>query len=163
MSKVLHERGFGSLPSSTEMNPRDQDKSISTTIEADSYSISHTRSSQYAKKKGSMDQNLRKLMELHISITSYLKRRKTEGVSLYLALLINFGIKRLLDDLRVTAAKLRLQGSSSSGEDQYKWHQSLFAWRTFLRRHGLRSAHCGCSKSAYASQPDEYESFRGKA
>ncbi|GJW89888.1 hypothetical protein Tco_0167441 [Tanacetum coccineum] len=35
MSKVLQERGFGSLPSSTEANPRDQVKSISTTIEAD--------------------------------------------------------------------------------------------------------------------------------
>ncbi|GJU57053.1 hypothetical protein Tco_1234819 [Tanacetum coccineum] len=31
MSKVLQERGFGSLPSSTETNPRDQVKSISTT------------------------------------------------------------------------------------------------------------------------------------
>ncbi|GKA29293.1 hypothetical protein Tco_0715538 [Tanacetum coccineum] len=41
MSKVLHERGFGSLPSSTETNPRDQVKSISTTTEADSYSIRH--------------------------------------------------------------------------------------------------------------------------
>ncbi|GKD44400.1 zf-CCHC domain-containing protein [Tanacetum coccineum] len=30
MSKVLQERGFGSLPSSTETNPRDQVKSIST-------------------------------------------------------------------------------------------------------------------------------------
>ncbi|GKB46871.1 hypothetical protein Tco_0897624 [Tanacetum coccineum] len=39
MSKVLQERGFGSLPSSTEVNPRDQVKSISTTIEADSYPI----------------------------------------------------------------------------------------------------------------------------
>ncbi|GJS03815.1 hypothetical protein Tco_0320323, partial [Tanacetum coccineum] len=36
MSKVLQERGFGSLPSSTEVNPRDQVKSISTTIKADS-------------------------------------------------------------------------------------------------------------------------------
>ncbi|GJT50401.1 hypothetical protein Tco_0976558 [Tanacetum coccineum] len=33
ISKVLEERGFGSLPSSTEANPRDQVKSISTTIE----------------------------------------------------------------------------------------------------------------------------------
>ncbi|GKE11151.1 DNA-directed DNA polymerase, partial [Tanacetum coccineum] len=39
MSKVPQERGFGSLPSSTETNPRDQVKSISTTIEADSYLI----------------------------------------------------------------------------------------------------------------------------
>ncbi|GKA65750.1 retrovirus-related pol polyprotein from transposon TNT 1-94 [Tanacetum coccineum] len=31
MSKVLQERGFRSLPSSTEINPRDQVKSISTT------------------------------------------------------------------------------------------------------------------------------------
>ncbi|GJW62224.1 putative reverse transcriptase domain-containing protein [Tanacetum coccineum] len=31
MSKVLQERGFGSLPSSTETNPRDKVKSISTT------------------------------------------------------------------------------------------------------------------------------------
>ncbi|GKC37355.1 putative reverse transcriptase domain-containing protein, partial [Tanacetum coccineum] len=39
MSKVLQERGFGSLPSSTETNPRDHVKSISTIIEADSYLI----------------------------------------------------------------------------------------------------------------------------
>ncbi|GKB09979.1 hypothetical protein Tco_0843902 [Tanacetum coccineum] len=45
MSKVLQERGFGSLPSSTEMNPRDQVKSISTTIEVDSYSIRRIGSS----------------------------------------------------------------------------------------------------------------------
>ncbi|GKD92847.1 DNA-directed DNA polymerase [Tanacetum coccineum] len=39
VSKVLKERGFGSLPSSTEANPRDQVKSISTTIEVDSCPI----------------------------------------------------------------------------------------------------------------------------
>ncbi|GJS67174.1 hypothetical protein Tco_0681738 [Tanacetum coccineum] len=49
MSKVLQERGFRSLPSSTEANPRDQVKSISTIIEADSYLIRRIRSSQYAK------------------------------------------------------------------------------------------------------------------
>ncbi|GJS01839.1 hypothetical protein Tco_0318347 [Tanacetum coccineum] len=36
MSKVLQERGFGSLPSSTETNPRDQVRLILTIIEADS-------------------------------------------------------------------------------------------------------------------------------
>ncbi|GJX11294.1 hypothetical protein Tco_0201153 [Tanacetum coccineum] len=35
-SQMLAERGFGSLPSSTKANPRDQVKSISTTIKADS-------------------------------------------------------------------------------------------------------------------------------
>ncbi|GKD70718.1 mitochondrial proton/calcium exchanger protein-like protein isoform X1 [Tanacetum coccineum] len=48
MSKVLQERGFGSLPSSTEANPRGQVKSISTTIEADLYPIRRIGSSQYA-------------------------------------------------------------------------------------------------------------------
>ncbi|GJY80859.1 hypothetical protein Tco_0493610 [Tanacetum coccineum] len=52
MSKVLQERGFGSLPSSTEANLRDQVKSISTTIEADSYLIRRIGSSQYAVSTG---------------------------------------------------------------------------------------------------------------
>ncbi|GKC02986.1 putative reverse transcriptase domain-containing protein [Tanacetum coccineum] len=45
MSKVLQERRFGSLPSSTETNPRDHVKSISTIDEADSYPIRHKRGS----------------------------------------------------------------------------------------------------------------------
>ncbi|GKE56385.1 hypothetical protein Tco_1495570, partial [Tanacetum coccineum] len=45
MSKVLQERGFRSLPSFTEATPRDQVKSISTTIEADSYPIRRIGSS----------------------------------------------------------------------------------------------------------------------
>ncbi|GKD77443.1 hypothetical protein Tco_1340064 [Tanacetum coccineum] len=52
MSKVLQERGFGSLPSSTKANPRDQVKLISTTIEADSCLIRRIRSSQYAVSTG---------------------------------------------------------------------------------------------------------------
>ncbi|GJV34800.1 putative reverse transcriptase domain-containing protein [Tanacetum coccineum] len=52
MSKVLQERGFGSLPSSTETNPRDQVKSISTSIKADSNSIRHIGSNQYAVSIG---------------------------------------------------------------------------------------------------------------
>ncbi|GJU79629.1 retrovirus-related pol polyprotein from transposon TNT 1-94 [Tanacetum coccineum] len=46
------ERGFGSLPSSTETNPRDQVKSIATTIEADSHSIRRIGSPQYAVSTG---------------------------------------------------------------------------------------------------------------
>ncbi|GJS82228.1 NUDIX hydrolase 6-like protein [Tanacetum coccineum] len=45
ISKVLQERGFGSLPCFTEMNPRDHVKPISTTVEADTNSI--------RRKKGS--------------------------------------------------------------------------------------------------------------
>ncbi|GKB35712.1 mitochondrial proton/calcium exchanger protein-like protein isoform X1 [Tanacetum coccineum] len=47
ISKVLQERGFGSLPSSTKANPRNHVKSISTTAEADSNPIRHIRSPQY--------------------------------------------------------------------------------------------------------------------
>ncbi|GJU82232.1 mitochondrial proton/calcium exchanger protein-like protein isoform X1 [Tanacetum coccineum] len=51
-SKVLQERGFGSLPSSTETNLRDQVKLIYTTIEADSHSIRRVGSSQYVVSTG---------------------------------------------------------------------------------------------------------------
>nr|GEX84672.1 hypothetical protein [Tanacetum cinerariifolium] len=52
MSKVLQERGFGSLPSSAETNPRDHVKSISTIVEADSYPIRRMGSSQYIVSTG---------------------------------------------------------------------------------------------------------------
>ncbi|GJR94027.1 hypothetical protein Tco_0266201 [Tanacetum coccineum] len=48
ISKVLQERGFGSLPSSTKANPRDYVKSISTTAKADLNPICRIRSTQYA-------------------------------------------------------------------------------------------------------------------
>ncbi|GJZ92579.1 hypothetical protein Tco_0664644, partial [Tanacetum coccineum] len=48
MSKVLQKRGFGSLPSSTKINPRDHVNSISTTVEDDMTLICHIKSSQYA-------------------------------------------------------------------------------------------------------------------
>ncbi|GJV65784.1 hypothetical protein Tco_1476612 [Tanacetum coccineum] len=47
MSKVLQERGIGSLPGLTEPNPRDHVKSISTG-KADSTRIRHIGSCQYA-------------------------------------------------------------------------------------------------------------------
>ncbi|GJU62978.1 hypothetical protein Tco_0065051 [Tanacetum coccineum] len=52
MSKVLQERGFGILLGSTETNLRDQVKSISTTIEADSHSIRRIGSPQYVISTG---------------------------------------------------------------------------------------------------------------
>ncbi|GJT78597.1 hypothetical protein Tco_1045322 [Tanacetum coccineum] len=52
MSKALQERGFGSLPRSTEANPGDQVKSISTAIEVDSYPIRRIGSNQYVVSTG---------------------------------------------------------------------------------------------------------------
>ncbi|GKC02969.1 putative reverse transcriptase domain-containing protein [Tanacetum coccineum] len=49
ISKVLQERGFGSLASSTETNLRDHVKSISTIFEADASSICRIGSHQYAE------------------------------------------------------------------------------------------------------------------
>ncbi|GKE85975.1 retrovirus-related pol polyprotein from transposon TNT 1-94, partial [Tanacetum coccineum] len=52
MSKVLQERGFGSLPSSTETNPRDHVKSISIIVKADASLIRRIGSHQYAISAG---------------------------------------------------------------------------------------------------------------
>ncbi|GKA70528.1 hypothetical protein Tco_0776667 [Tanacetum coccineum] len=49
MSKVLQEKVFGSLPSSTETNPRDQVKSIST-AKADFFEIRRIRHDPYARE-----------------------------------------------------------------------------------------------------------------
>ncbi|GJS09984.1 hypothetical protein Tco_0366780 [Tanacetum coccineum] len=64
MSKVLQERGFGSLPSSTETNPRDQVKSISTTIEADSHS--YTRYMDHPKTPYPLGQNKFTIVQVKI-------------------------------------------------------------------------------------------------
>ncbi|GJX34347.1 DNA/RNA polymerases superfamily protein [Tanacetum coccineum] len=47
MSKVMQEKGSRNLPSSTETNPRDYLKSISTTVEANIFPIRHIRPSKY--------------------------------------------------------------------------------------------------------------------
>ncbi|GJS51918.1 retrovirus-related pol polyprotein from transposon TNT 1-94 [Tanacetum coccineum] len=60
MSKVLQERGFGNLPSSTESNLRDHVKSILTTFEADTNLIRHIGSPQYVV---STPQNRRLMFE----------------------------------------------------------------------------------------------------
>ncbi|GJZ28868.1 NUDIX hydrolase 6-like protein [Tanacetum coccineum] len=69
---VLQERGFGSLPSSTKTNPRDQVKSISTTIEADSHSIHRIGSSQYAISTGQNSKLLYKSRQMTIPFSSHL-------------------------------------------------------------------------------------------
>ncbi|GJZ15510.1 hypothetical protein Tco_0551187 [Tanacetum coccineum] len=72
MSKVLQERGFGSLPSSTETNLRDQVKSISTTIKADSYSIRRIGSSQYTVSTGQNSKLLYKSRQMTVPFPSRL-------------------------------------------------------------------------------------------
>ncbi|GJW29972.1 mitochondrial proton/calcium exchanger protein-like protein isoform X1 [Tanacetum coccineum] len=78
ISKVLLERGFGSLPSSTETNPRDEVKSISTTIEADSYSIRRIGSSQYAVSIGQNNTLLYKSRQTMVPFLSRLDNHYCE-------------------------------------------------------------------------------------
>ncbi|GKA24518.1 DNA-directed DNA polymerase, partial [Tanacetum coccineum] len=78
MSKVLQQRGFRIRPSSTETNPRDQVKSISTTIEADSYSIHRIRSSQYAVSTGQNSTLLYKSRQTTVSFPSRLDNHYCE-------------------------------------------------------------------------------------
>nr|GEY33376.1 hypothetical protein [Tanacetum cinerariifolium] len=72
MSKVLQVRGFGSLPSSTKTNPRDHVKSISTTIGADSHSIRHIGSYQYAVSTGQNSKLLYKSRQMTVLFPSFL-------------------------------------------------------------------------------------------
>ncbi|GJX22785.1 mitochondrial proton/calcium exchanger protein-like protein isoform X1 [Tanacetum coccineum] len=71
MSKVLQEREFGSLPSSTKANLKDQVKSISTTIEADSYPIRHIGSSQYAVSTGQSPTLMYEIRQMLIPFPSH--------------------------------------------------------------------------------------------
>ncbi|GJT30107.1 retrovirus-related pol polyprotein from transposon TNT 1-94 [Tanacetum coccineum] len=76
--EIKKERGFGSLPSSTETNPRDQVKSISTTTEADSYSIHHIGSSQYAVSTGQNSTLLYKSRQMTVPFPSRLDNHYCE-------------------------------------------------------------------------------------
>ncbi|GJW79202.1 hypothetical protein Tco_0140884 [Tanacetum coccineum] len=78
MSKVLQERGFGSLPSSTKTNPRDQVKLISTTIEANSHSIRRIGSSQYAVSTGQNSTLLYKSRQTTVPFLSHLDNHYCE-------------------------------------------------------------------------------------
>ncbi|GKF93220.1 hypothetical protein Tco_0279939 [Tanacetum coccineum] len=78
MSKVLQERGFRSLPSSIETNLRDQVKSISTIIEADSYSIRRVGSSQYVVSTGQNSTLLYKSRQTTIPSPSHLDNHYCE-------------------------------------------------------------------------------------
>ncbi|GJV59489.1 hypothetical protein Tco_1465589 [Tanacetum coccineum] len=78
MSKVLQERGFGSLPSLTETNPRDQVKSISTTIEADSHPIRRIGSPQYAVSDGQNSKLVYKSRQMTVPFPSRLDNHYCE-------------------------------------------------------------------------------------
>ncbi|GKD44391.1 mitochondrial proton/calcium exchanger protein-like protein isoform X1, partial [Tanacetum coccineum] len=79
MSKVMQERGFGSLPSSTETNPRDQVKLISITIEANSYPIRRIGSSQYVVSTGQNRTLMYETRQMTIPFLSHLNSYYCKG------------------------------------------------------------------------------------
>ncbi|GKC35131.1 hypothetical protein Tco_1047515 [Tanacetum coccineum] len=100
MSKVLQERGFGSLPSSTETNPRDHVKSISTIVEADSYPICRIGSSRipfpsrlngyyYEEKKESYGPQLSEAYSKASHINNSIPRKEKDPGSFTLPCFIN--------------------------------------------------------------------------
>ncbi|GJV60076.1 reverse transcriptase domain-containing protein [Tanacetum coccineum] len=94
MSKVLQERGFWKLQESscsTEANPRDQVKSISTTIEADSCPIRRIGSSQYVceEKKGSYGPQFSKAYSEASHINNSIPRKEKDPRSFTLPCFIN--------------------------------------------------------------------------
>ncbi|GKC55660.1 hypothetical protein Tco_1083258 [Tanacetum coccineum] len=83
MSKVLQKRGFGSLPSSTKTNPRDQVKPISTTIEADSHLICRIGPSQYVVSTGQNNTLLYKSRQTTVPFLSRLENHYYEKKGSY--------------------------------------------------------------------------------
>ncbi|GJX39655.1 putative reverse transcriptase domain-containing protein [Tanacetum coccineum] len=81
MSKVLQERGFGSLPSSIETNPRDHVKSISTIVEADLYLI--------RQKKGSYGPQFLEVYSEALYINKSIPRKEKDPGSFTLPCFIN--------------------------------------------------------------------------
>ncbi|GJX78838.1 putative reverse transcriptase domain-containing protein [Tanacetum coccineum] len=93
MTKVLQKRRFGSLSSSTKTNPRDQVKSISTTIEGDSYSIHRIGYSQYAVSTG---QNRTLMYETRQTMILFPSRLNGASVSVMpLSTYLNLGLGKL--------------------------------------------------------------------
>ncbi|GJX07396.1 hypothetical protein Tco_0195328 [Tanacetum coccineum] len=78
MSKVLQERGFGSLPSSTKTNLRDQVKSISTIIDADQHSIRRIGSPKYTLSTGQNSKLLYKSRQMTLPFPSRLDNHYCE-------------------------------------------------------------------------------------
>nr|GEU83540.1 hypothetical protein [Tanacetum cinerariifolium] len=68
----LQERGFGSLPSSSETNLRDHVRSISTTVEADMTLIHRIKSSQYAVSAQHKSKLMFELRQTTIPVPSHL-------------------------------------------------------------------------------------------
>nr|GEU30456.1 hypothetical protein [Tanacetum cinerariifolium] len=78
MSNVLQERRSGSLSSSTEINPRDHVKSISTGKEVETPSIRHIRSNRYVVSSLQRNNNM-SLIELTHATIPFLGRLKEYG------------------------------------------------------------------------------------
>ncbi|GJU91348.1 hypothetical protein Tco_1303771 [Tanacetum coccineum] len=98
MSKVLQERGFGSIPSSTKTNPKDQVKSISTTT-ADLSKIHHMETSPYVVSEA----HEVKILDAH---DHNLPQKEKDPGSLYFIVFVIICFDKALVDHRFTYGDL---------------------------------------------------------
>ncbi|GKA38897.1 hypothetical protein Tco_0731448, partial [Tanacetum coccineum] len=102
ISKVLQERGFGSLPSSTKSNPRDHVKSILTNIETDSNPICRIGLPQYGV---STSQNTYSYGASHID-NSIPRKEKYPGSFTLPCYINNVCFDNVLADLGASSPKI---------------------------------------------------------
>ncbi|GJU03800.1 hypothetical protein Tco_1114138 [Tanacetum coccineum] len=147
--KRLQERGFESLPSSTKTNPRDQVKSISTTIKADASSIRHIGSTQHAceEEEGNYGSKFTKAYGAsHINEPLPRNRRKAQGVSLYL-LYYNTCFDNALVDLGASVSVMPLSEPTLNLvlEDMNAYRDEgmgdIIAGEPFLREVRIKTKH----------------------
>ncbi|GKB18339.1 hypothetical protein Tco_0852262 [Tanacetum coccineum] len=126
MSKVLQERGFRSLPNSTETNPRDQVKSIST-AKADFSEIRHIGCGSYAREAQDV-----KILDAY-DHTLPQKEKDLESFTLpcfihnicFDKALIDLGASVKMDDPNITIEEyIRLE------EEKAHRHSRTFNWQT---------------------------------
>ncbi|GKB92374.1 hypothetical protein Tco_0964646 [Tanacetum coccineum] len=98
ISKVLQERGFGSLPSSTKTNPKDHFKSILTIVEADSYPI--------RQKKGSYGPQCSKAYSYGASHNSIPRKKEDPGSFTLPCFINNVCFNNALADLGASVSVL---------------------------------------------------------
>ncbi|GKB21210.1 hypothetical protein Tco_0855133 [Tanacetum coccineum] len=165
MSKVLQERGFGSLPGSTEINPRDHVKSILTTIDAGLNLICRIGLRRYAvsdlhDKEGSY--RLKDLDDYSIGTTlrnDALPQKEKDPGSFTLPCYINNILKKhgmtSCDSIGTLMATKPLDADlSGTLVDQTKYH-SMVGALMYLTRSRPDIVHATCYCARYQARSTE--------
>ncbi|GJS14366.1 hypothetical protein Tco_0408838 [Tanacetum coccineum] len=105
MGKVLQERGSGSLPSSTETNPRDHVNSVLTTVETDTTPIRRIGSTRYAKGSYGLKDLDAYSIGTTLRIDTLPRKEKDPGSFTLLCYIDNVYFEKALADLGASTMK----------------------------------------------------------